>query len=254
MLKAMLPRKILMKQTIRRLAALTPFTALSLLALVAGCSKPQSSHAQQAQAAPFATPQQGAEEVREVELSGAVVRILESAQRSGTLIYSGTCAPERRIAERYPLPEPVKLEPMRDALEEISRRYPDLKWREAGESGVRVLDSSVVGGLLKVRLKEFTVIEDREPEAALAALWRTPEVISYMASHDVRFARQAAGPRARRKHAVVVVHMKNATVEEIVERIAASYPASQSAAGAHKVWLYRECRAGAETLVEVKVL
>ena len=227
--------------------------ALPALTLLAGCSKPQAPTAQETQAAPFTTPQSPAEEVREVELSDAVVHILEGAHRNGTLIYRGNCAPERRIAERYPLREPVKLEPMADALGEISRRYPELKWREGGD-GVRVLDSSVVGGLLKVRLKEFTVIEDREPEAALAALWRTPEVISYMAGHDVRFARQGTGTRARRKHAVVIVHMKNATVEEIVERIVASYPAAQSVAGGHKVWLYRECSSGAETLVEVKVL
>ncbi len=237
---------------IRRVLALI---VLAILAFLAGCSKPQSLNAQQAPA-PFASPQPAAaHQVREVELSDAVVRILEGAQRSGTLIYSGSCAPERRIAERYPLSEPVKLEPMKDALEEISRRYPGLKWRDSGEGGgVHVLDSSVVGGLLTVRLKEFTVIEDREPDAALAALWRTPEVISYMAGHDVRFARQVPGPRPKRKHGVVVVHMKNATVEEIVERIVASYPAAQSASGTHKVWLYRECRNGAETLVEVRVL
>jgi hypothetical protein len=48
--------------------------------------------------------------------------------------------------------------------------------------------------------------------------------------------------------------MKDSTVEEIVQRIVASYPAAQSGSGAHKVWMYRECSAGAETVVEVKVL
>jgi hypothetical protein len=249
MLNSMLPKeKVLLITIVPRMAA----GMLTVLALLAGCSRPQAPTKEQAQApAPFTSP--AAQEVREVELSSAVVSILESAHRSGALIYRGNCAPERKIAEKYPLPEPVKLEPMADALGEISRRYPELKWREGGD-GVRLRDSTVVGGLLKVRLKEFTIIEDREPEAALAALWRTPEVISYMAGHDVRFARQGTSARKRRKHAVVVVHMKNATVEEIVERIVASYPAAQSVAGGHKVWLYRECNSGAETLVEVKVL
>lgn len=230
--------------------------ALAVMSLLAGCGKPPSSAAPQGQApAPFSSPQAGAaKEVKEVELSEAVIRILASAHRSGTLIYRGSCTVERRITERYRLREPVKLEPMADALEEISRRYPDLKWRETGESGVRVLDTSVAGGLLKVRLKEFTVIEDREPEAALAALWRTPEVINYMASHDVRFAHQEASPRARRKRAVVVVRVKDATVEEIVQRIVAGYPAAEGNGGGRRFWLYRECSSGAETVVEVKVL
>lgn len=246
----MLPKeKVVLITVVPRVAA---WSVLAALGLLAGCSRPQTPRTEQAQApAPFTSPE--AQEVREIELSSAVVSILESAHRNGALIYRGNCAPERKIAEKYSLPEPVKLEPMADAFGEIARRYPELKWREGGD-GVRLRDSTVVGGLLKVRLKEFTIIEDREPEAALAALWRTPEVISYMASHDVRFARQGTGARARRKHAVVVVHMKNATVEEIVERIVASYPAAQSVAGGQKVWLYRECNSGAETLVEVKVL
>lgn len=225
----------------------------ALMAMAAGCSKPQPPAQQAQQPAPFTTPQPVAAESKEVELAEAVVRILETAHRSGALIYRGSCAGERRITDGYPLREPLRLQPMTEALEEITRRYPQLKWRD-GENGVRVRDSAVTAGLLKVRVKEFTVVEDREPEAALAALWSTPEVISYMAGYDVRFARHETVPRPRRKRAVVVVQMKNATVEEIVQRIVASYPAAQSASGAHKVWLYRECRAGAETVVEVKVL
>jgi hypothetical protein len=228
-----------------------------LLAMAPGCSKPPASVPSQAQQqAPFTTPQpqSAAAETKEIELAEAVVRILEAAHRSGAVIYRGSCAAERRIADRYPVREPLKLQPMNEALEEITRRYPELKWRDADEHGVRVRDNAVAAGLLKVRVKEFVVIEDREPEAALAALWRSPEVISYMAAHGVRFARGGAAPRAQRKRAVVVVHMKDATVEEIVQRIVASYPAAQSGSGAHKVWMYRECSAGAETVVEVKVL
>jgi hypothetical protein len=228
-----------------------------LLAMAAGCSKPPASASSQAQQpAPFIAPQMqpATVETKEIELSDAVVRILETAHRSGAVIYRGNCAAERRIADAYPLREPLKLQPMNEALEEITRRYPELKWRDADEHGVRMRDSAVAAGLLKVRVKEFAVIEDREPEAALAALWRSPEVISYMAGHGVRFARQGAAPRTRRKRAVVVVHMKDSSVEEIVQRIVASYPAAQSGSGAHKVWMYRECHAGAETVVEVKVL
>jgi hypothetical protein len=224
--------------------------ASAALALFPGCNKPPANAGPQAQQpAPFSTPQPqaAARETKEIELALALARILESAHRSGALIYRGNCIAERRIGDRYPLREPVKVEPMREALEEITHRYPELQWRD-GANGVRLRDSAVTAGLLKVRLKEFALIEDREPEAALAALWSTPEVITYMAGHDVRFARHDPTPRARRKRAVVVVHVKDATVEEIVQRIVGSYP------GTHNLWLYRECRAGAETVVEVKAL
>lgn len=220
------------------------------LAIFSGCNKPPASPGPQAQQpAPFSAPQPqaAAAESKEIELAQALARILESAHRSGALIYRGNCIAERRIGDRYPLREPVKLEPMREALEEITHRYPELQWRD-GTNGVRLRDNAVTAGLLKVRLKEFALIEDREPEAALAALWSTPEVITYMAGHDVRFARHDPTPRARRKRAVVVVHVKDATVEDIVQRIVGSYP------GTHNLWLYRECRAGAETVVEVKAL
>jgi hypothetical protein len=230
-----------------------PVVVLAGMAFLSGCARPPASNSSQSQQpAPFTSPEAATRPVaaqsKELDLPEVIARILESAHRSGVLIYRGNCMAERRIADRYPLREPVKLEPMREALEEIRQRYPELEWRD-GANGIRLRDSAVTAGLLKVRLKEFALIEDREPEAALAALWSTPEVISYMAGHDVRFARHDSTQGARRKRAVVVVHMKDATVEEIVQRIVASYPA-----GTHKFWLYRECRAGAETVVEVKVL
>lgn len=153
----------------------------------------------------------------------------------------------------YTFHAPVTLEPMAAALTEISKRYPDIQWREAGEGHVRVVDNSARAGLLKVRIKEFLVVEDRPPRAALDALWKTNEVAAYMARRHVQFARQSQGSTvagARQKPAVI--HMKNATVQEIMDRILDSYhpPAS---AGWHKVWVYRECQRATGTLVEVRV-
>ncbi|HSM86142.1 MAG TPA: hypothetical protein VLT16_08325 [Candidatus Limnocylindrales bacterium] len=221
--------------------------SLCLLLAAAGCRKPQSPSSQESQAAaPFSNPPAAAADAGQLELSQAVARILQTARRSGALIYRGGCAPERRMIELYRLPQPVRLEPMDEALKEITGRYPELRWRETA-SGLRMQDSAIAAGLLKVRIREFTVVQDRGPEAALAALWRTPEIISYMANHDVRFARADAAA-ARGRQPVVIIHMKNSTVQEIVERITAG------ARGTQKIWIYRECRTGAETLVQVKIL
>lgn len=139
-------------------------------------------------------------------------------------------------------------EPMGKALDQLTRSYPGLRWEDSA-TGVRVLDPAVTAGLLRVRVPEFTIVEDRDAETALAALWRTPEVIRYMAAHDLRFARSDGTRTTRRAHGVVVVHMKNATVADIVQRIAASYPNKST-----RFWSYRECERGAETVVEIKIL
>ena len=192
-------------------------------------------------------------EPTEWSLAAAVVSILDKAHHTGSIVERGQCG-SRNIVQVYTFRAPVMLEPMAAALNEISKRYPDLQWREAGEGRVRVTDNSARAGLLKVRVKEFLVIEDRPPQAALAALWKTEEVAAYMAKRHVRFARQTTSRTpAPRKQSPTVIHLKNATVQEIMDRIVDSYRAP-AGSGLHKVWVYRECQSGVETVVEVKVL
>ncbi len=182
------------------------------------------------------------------QLSSVVAQIMGAAHRSGSVIYRVECGPERSLAERDMMPASPTIEPMKQALEELSGSYPGLKWDDSA-GGIRVLDGTVTTGLLKVRIPEFTVVEDRDADTALTALWRTPEVIRYMEAHDLRFAHSTGPRQTGRRHGVVVVHMKSATVEEIVQRIAANYPNNGG-----RVWSYRECQRGTETLVEIKIL
>jgi hypothetical protein len=217
-----------------------------------GCNKPQPTSSTDKKApAPFATPQAAPQQPEKIELSTALISILQNAHRGGSILVRGSCAAERQIADTTSLPASVQAEPLSQALNSISRQYPQISWRDSGAVGVRVSDSSLAAGLLKVRVKEFVLVEDRGPEAALSALWRTPEVITYMANHNVRFARNTART-APRQRAVVVLQMKNSSVQQIVERILAGTPAAQGSSG--KLWLYRECHAGAETLVELRIL
>lgn len=218
------------------------------LLVAAGCNRPKPTETQsKPAAAPFSVSNNAA--VRDSrQLSSVVEQIVAAAHRGGSVIYRVECGPERSLAEQDVMPLSPTIEPMQEALEHLSRSYPELKWEDSS-SGVRVLDRAVTASLLKVRIPEFTVVEDRDAETALAALWRTPEVVRYMADHDLRFARNNHTKPARRRAGVVVVHMKNATVEEIVQRIAASYPNK-----AGRFWSYRECQRGAETLVEIKIL
>ncbi|MBZ5531702.1 MAG: hypothetical protein LAO20_09745 [Acidobacteriia bacterium] len=250
-----------------------PATVLLLALLLISCSRPPQDSASgdakqapspagakspggqsgksspKAAASPAPSP---AADATEWSLTTAVVNILDKAHHTGSIVERGQCG-SRNIVQVYSFRTPVTLEPMAAALNEISQRYPDLQWREAGEGRVRVTDGSARAGLLKVRVKEFLVIEDRPPQAALAALWKTEEVAAYMAKRHVRFARQTSSRSvAPRKQRPTVVHMKNATVQEIMDRIVDSYRAP-AGSGLHKVWVYRECQSGAETVVEVRV-
>lgn len=220
-----------------------------LLLLATACNRPSAptTRSSTAAPAPFASADHPAR-ADSPQLSAIVARIVATAHRSGSVVYRVECGPERSLAENRAVALSPAIEPMQEALDQLLRSYPGLKWNDS-RNGVSVLDSRVSAGLLKVRIAEFTVIEDKNPETALAALWRTPEVIRYMAAHDVRLLPSDSAKQGRRSRTVIVIHVKNATVEQIVRRIAASYPN-----GASRFWSYRECQRGAETLVEVKIL
>jgi hypothetical protein len=54
---------------------------------------------------------------------------------------------------------------------------------------------------------------------------------------------------ARRTRGPAVVHLKKATVAEILDAILASYKD-----GASRVWVYRECHGKGQALAEVRVM
>jgi len=112
---------------------------------------------------------------------------------------------------------------------------------------VRIADATAKAGLLNVRIREFRIVEDREPDRAIAVLWRTPEVQAFLRRNHMRFARRADGER-RVLPAPMIVEARNATVAEILDRIAAGYRQSPP-----KVWVYQECTEKKETMIDVQV-
>jgi hypothetical protein len=222
---------------------------VALAIFISGCGKPVPDAAQGASAAkPMAqsTPAKPAVETAQTDAATAAVRILNTAHRNGAVIVSGMCGPSG-MSDKYPLHPPVKLEPMNDAFQEISAKYQTIYWRESRETGVRVLDSGVKAKLLKVRLREFRIVEDREPDAALAALWRAPEVAGFLRKNHVRMPRRIGTPK-KAISPPMIIEMKNAMVADILDRIAAGYRAD-----APKVWIYRECVDTKESLVDVQI-
>jgi hypothetical protein len=211
--------------------------ACVVLALLAsGCGKPAPEATKDASAKPVAqsSPRPVTVEMAETDVASVAVRILNTAHRNGAVILHGECG-ESGTSDPYPLHPPVKLEPMNEALQEISNKYQNIYWRESRESGVRVVDSGAKAALLKVRVREFRIVEDREPDAALAALWRAPEVAAFLRKNRVRLPRRMSTTK-KVISPPMIIEMKNALVADILDHIAAGYRMDPP-----KVWTYREC-------------
>jgi hypothetical protein len=138
---------------------------------------------------------------------------------------------------------------MEQALTEIARRYPNVRWNEASAGPVRVTDSAAWAGLLRVRIPEFILLDDRGPDDALTAIWKTPEVRAFLKQNRVRIVPPPGHSTAERKASgVVAIHLKKVTVAQVLDAVLASY--KDRGPG---LWNYRECSFRGRTMAEVSV-
>ena len=221
------------------------------LALVTGCGKSASGPPKDAspgKSSPDKSVAQASPALSrgEMEAGAVMLRILNAAHRGGGIMLRGECGVVG-VTESYRMQVPVILEPLEKALQEISARHQNIYWRESPASGVRVADSDIKARLLRLKLREFRVIEDREPDAVMAALWRTPEVAAFLRRNHIHFSGRPATAR-KAISPPMIVEMKNATVADILDRIAAGYRQNPP-----KVWIYRECDDKKFTLVDVQM-
>jgi len=211
-----------------------------------GCRNPAPEPAKDATPAKPTAPASQASPAGDMEAGAAMLRILNAAHRSGGIMLRGECG-VLGVTESYRMKTPVIFEPLDKALQEVSARYQNIYWRESPASGVRVADSDIKARLLRLKLREFRVIEDREADAVMAALWRTPEVTAFLRRNHVHFSRHTGTPR-KVISPPMIVEIKNATVADILDRIATGYRQDPP-----KVWVYRECDDKKETLVDVQM-
>jgi hypothetical protein len=219
---------------------------LVLAVVFSGCGKPAPQSAQNASPTKPAAQSSATPEQVDMDVSVAAVRILNAAHRNGGIIMRGECGP-RGIQEQHPMNAPVTLEPMDKALQDVSAKYQNIYWRESPASGVRLAESTAQAKLLRVKVREFRIVEDREPDSAMATLWRTPEVTAFLRRNHVHFAR-TIGTAGKVISPPMIVEMKNAAVADILDRIAAGYRSDPP-----KVWIYQECSDKKETLVDVQM-
>jgi hypothetical protein len=230
-----------MLQTIFRKNNVSSYCFLFAL-MLSGCGKPApqpNPESSPAQASP--TPS-----ADDLEAGAAMLHILNVAHRNGGIMLRGECG-LLGVTESYRMQMPVTSGPLDKALQEVSAKYQNIYWRESPASGVRVADSSIKGRLLRVKLREFRVIEDREPDAVMAALWRTPEITAFLRKNHIHFFHRIITSR-KVISPPMIVEIKNATVADILDRIAAAYRQDT-----HKVWIYRECEDKKETVVDVQM-
>jgi len=219
---------------------------LLLAVLVSGCGKPTPQPAKDVSPVKTATQSSPTPELVDMDASVAAVRILNAAHRNGGVILQSECGP-RGLTEQHPMKAPVTLEPMDKALQEITAKYQNIYWRESPASGVRLAESTVKAKLLRIKVREFRIVEDREPDGAMSALWRMPEVAAFLRRNHMRFARRV-GTARKVISPPMIVEMKNATVADILDRIATGYRSDPP-----KGWIYQECSQKKKMLVDVQM-
>ncbi|HEY2360002.1 MAG TPA: hypothetical protein VGK36_02720 [Candidatus Angelobacter sp.] len=219
---------------------------LLLAVVLTGCGKTAPQPGPEASPAKPAAQASPTSSSNDMEAGAVLLRILNAAHRNGGIMLRGECG-VLGVTESYRMKTPITLEPLDKALQEVSAKYQNIYWRESPASGVRVADSDIKARLLRLKLREFRVIEDREPDAVMAALWRTPEVTAFLRRNHVHFSRR---PVTAKKviSPPMIVEIKNATVADILDRIAAGYRSDPP-----KIWIYRECEDEKETLVDVQM-
>ena len=217
-----------------------------LAVLLSGCGKPAPQTGPEASPAKPAAQASPTPSAGDMEAGAAMLRILNAAHRNGGIMLRGECG-VLGVTESYRMKTPVTFEPLDKALQEISAKHQNIYWRESPASGVRLADSDVKARLLRVKLREFRIIEDREPDAVMAALWRAPEVTAFLRRNHIHFSHRVVTSR-KVISPPMIVEIKNATVADILDRIAAGYRSDPP-----KVWIYRECEDKKETLVDVQM-
>src|SRR5579864_351457 len=218
-----------------------------LLALVlSGCGKPAPQPGPEASPAKPAAQASPTPSADEMEAGAAMLRILNTAHRNGGIMLRGECG-VLGVTESYRMKPPVIFEPLDKALQEISAMHQNIYWRESPAAGVRLADSDIKARLLRVKIREFRVIEDREPDAVMAVLWRAPEVTAFLRRNHIHFFHRVV-TSTKVISPPMIVEIKNATVADILDRIAAGYRTDPP-----KVWIYRECEDKKDTLVDVQM-
>ncbi|HSK42602.1 MAG TPA: hypothetical protein VLA83_01805 [Candidatus Binatia bacterium] len=217
-----------------------------LAVVISGCGKTTPQPGPEASPAKPAAQASPTPSANDMEAGAAMLRILNAAHRSGGIMLRGECG-VLGVTESYRMKTPVTLEPLDKALQEVSAMHQNIYWRESPASGVRVADSDIKAKLLRLKLREFRVIEDREPDAVMAALWRTPEVTAFLRRNHIHFSRR---PVTAKKviSPPMIVEIKHVTVADILDQIAAGYRQDPP-----KVWIYRECEDKKETLLDVQM-
>lgn len=188
------------------------------------------------------------------ELAPAVVRIMEKANRGGSLIYRGECNGQGMITDIYRLHPPVLFEPMDRALTEITNIYRNMTWIDYGGGNVRLSDKSVELDVLNLRLKQFQVKHVTRLNLAVSAIWVAPEVKAFALEHKITFVGESPGILPPDEAVQPIsLELRDATIAEIMDAISSQYRLKSSTSW-HNLWTYHECEANGSAIVELRVV
>jgi hypothetical protein len=186
------------------------------------------------------------------DLKGAVIHLLLSANRAGSIVYRSECERKRSFRELYPVRPMIETPPLDEGLNRLAHGYPAIHWNDFG-GPVRVQDSTADAAFLNLRLKDFE-ISGGDPDGAAFKIWEAPEVRAFAKEHHVEMGTRIGEYELNDETTLIdklmapdgsyrQVHLrlKNATVGEILDRIASEYRFKQSQKDQGRIWYYEEC-------------
>jgi hypothetical protein len=227
----------------------------ALLMLLCGCAEPQ-----------FELPEKPETVMANLDLKVAVINLIRSGHRAGSVVYRSECEGRRSFREVYQVRPMIEVPPLDEGLTRLSRAYPSIHWSDFG-GPVRVQDATADATLLNLRLAAEFEIRGKNPDDASRRLWAAPEVQTFAKDHQLELGTRIGEFELKDgsiflsklmppddTYAKVQVRLKNATVGAILDRIAKEYRFSPTPDDPGRIWYYEECKDGEGMRVAFGVL
>jgi len=157
----------------------------------------------------------------------------------GSIILKGTCKdelPGDAIAtERISRPSTGSFKNIDDALNALTLLDQHVSWIRESNGMVRLRDDRVTAPLLSLGLRKVSVRSKIDPESAIDALMKNPNVVSFLKENRIQLGITFSGNLSRqnwRRSPSVTKELENVSVGDALDQIVSMQ---------HGIWIYDDC-------------
>jgi hypothetical protein len=158
---------------------------------------------------------------------------------SGSIILNGTCKAESSgyniSIERISPPSTDSFKKIDDALSALTLLNQHLSWTRKSNGLVQLKDDRVTAPVLSLILRKVEIRSKVDPELAVEALMRNPEVVSFLKKNGIRLGIAYTGNLSHqnwRRTPSISKELENVSVEEVLDQIVIMQ---------HGMWIYDAC-------------